>query len=103
MHYQFVDSRLHRNQYYEILSKLWNCNYEREGKKLSFSRQIYDRIENDEKASMIDALKYSKKLLDNQKDFSYSEQNPCTTIFQLVCELTQYLEGFERPDFCDEN
>lgn len=101
LHYQFVDSKLHRNQYYEILSKLWDCNYEKEGKKISFSRDIYDRIENDEKASMVDALKYSKKLFDNQMDLPYAQQNPCTTVYQLVCELSKYMDGFEQPDFCN--
>ena len=102
LHYQFVDSKLHRNQYYEILSKLWNCNYEKEGKKVKFSREIYDRIENDKRADIIKAMKNSKKLFDDQLELPFSDQNPCTTIFQLVCELGQYMDGFERPDFCSE-
>lgn len=100
LHYQYVDSKLHRSQYYEILSKLWGCNYEKEGKKISFSRQIYDLIENDPRASILDALKNSKKLFDNSTDLPYSDQNPCTTIFQLVCQLGKDINGFQIPDFC---
>lgn len=102
LHYQFVDSKLHRSQYYEILSKLWNCNYEKEGKKVSFSRGIYDRIEEDESASVIVAMKNSKKLFDNQSELPYSDKNPCSTIYQLVCELCINIDGFERPDFCKD-
>lgn len=102
LHYQFVDSKLHRNQYYEILSKLWDCNYEKEGKKVSFSRQIYDRIENDERADVISAIKNSEKLLSKQRALPFSDQNPCSTIYQLVCELSKYIDGFERPSICDE-
>jgi len=100
LHYQFVDGKMHRNQYYEILSKLWNCNYEKEGKKVSFSRQIYDRIENDERANMTTAIKNSRKLLTNHATLPFSNQNPCTTVYQLVCELSEYMDGFDNALNC---
>ena len=69
---------------------------------VNFSRKIYDRIENDERADITSAMKNSEKLFSKQAGLPFSDQNPCTTIYQLVCELSKYIDGFERPSICEK-
>jgi len=87
LHYQFIDSQLKRHQYYERLSDLWQCSYEKEGKNYSFCRKIYKLLKDDERADRSQACSWAKKLLNAQEDLPYSDQNPCTTVFKLINEL----------------
>ena len=91
LHYQYFDSQITRHEYYEKLSTLWNCNYEKVGKQIEFSRKIYQQLENDERVSQLEAFARAERLLNDQIDMVFSDQNPCTTVFQLVEELNKYL------------
>jgi hypothetical protein len=91
LHYQYFDNQWTRHQYYERLSKLWNCNYEKEGKKIAFCKQIYQRLLQDENASQEEAIKRSKKLLEDQKNIRLADKNPATSIHILVEELNKYI------------
>ncbi len=87
LHYQYLDSKLKRHQYYEKLSEYWQCSYEREGKNLAFCRKIFKRLEYDERADLSKACAWAEKLLGEMNDLPYSDQNPCTTVFKLIRAL----------------
>jgi len=87
LHYQYLDSKLKRHQYYEKLSEYWQCNYEKEGKNINFCRKIYTLLEEDKDADQSRASKNAEKLLTDQLHLPYSDQNPCTTVFRLIRAL----------------
>ncbi len=91
LHYQYFDSQITRHEYYKKLSEIWDCNYEKVGKQLSFCKKIYHHLEKDERANQSHAIENASKLLQNQAALIFSEQNPCTTVFELVEELNKYL------------
>ncbi len=84
LHYYYTDCENHRTFYYEKLSHLWNINYEKEGKKWKFSFKIYEKLQNDTRASQTEAIKRAKKLHGEKIDLSYHLQNPVTTVYELV-------------------
>ncbi|MCH2218493.1 MAG: RloB family protein, partial [Flavobacteriales bacterium] len=75
--------------YYKQLGSLWNCNYEKEGKKYDFCLKTYSLLESDLNASQEKAIERAKKLLDNQKDLTFHEQNPVTLVHELVKFLNE--------------
>ena len=91
LHYQYFDSQITRHEYYDKLNVLWDCNYEKVGKTITFCNKIYRRIEEDNRANQHEAVTNAKQLLINQSGLVFSEQNPCTTVFELVEELNKYL------------
>ncbi len=90
LHYQFVETALTRFEYYEKLSQLWLINYEREGKKQSFCKSVFSKLQNDSRANIDNALKHAKRLFENNEIELPSNQNPCTKIYELVSELLKY-------------
>lgn len=93
MHYKDVASgKHHRDFYFNFLGKIWDINYRDEGKKYDFRRTVYKKLQDDENASQEEAIKRAKRLFESQKEKLYSEQNPCTTVFELVEELNKYLK-----------
>lgn len=66
------------------LGNLWNCNYEKDGKKYDFCLKTYSLLESDVNASQEKAIERAKKLLDNLKGLTFHEQNPVTLIYKLV-------------------
>ncbi|WP_121667558.1 RloB family protein [Mesonia aquimarina] len=93
LHYNFTDQKNHRIFYYRQLGNMWDCNYEKEGKKYDFCLKSYSRLESDENASQEKAIERAKKLYENQKGLSFHEQNPIT----LVYELVEFLNKNCRP------
>lgn len=91
LHYQYFDSQITRHEYYEKLNELWGCNYEKVGKQLEFCMKIYPLLEEDTRASQSSAISNASKLLQDQTHLIFSEQNPCTTVFELIEELNKYL------------
>ncbi len=92
LHYLYTDQQHHRKFYFEKLSKLWNINYEEDGKKRAFALKIYDLILNDKKADQKNARDNAEKLYESMKHLTYHKQNPTTTVYQLVDELNKYLK-----------
>ncbi len=90
LHYQYFDNQWTRYEYYEKLSKLWSCNYERAGKEVDFAKTIYKRLEEDENADQTQAIQRAEKLLEHQKDLKYAEKNPATNVHNLVEELNKH-------------
>lgn len=91
LHYMYFDNEWTRHEYYEKLSDLWEINYEKSCKKLSFCKSIYQKLAADESANQQEAMRRAKKLFDEQKDKTHSERNPCTTIHCLVNELNKHI------------
>lgn len=89
LHYQYNDQENHRTFYYEQLSKLWNINYVKDGKKQSFCKNIYSLLLNDRKANMDKAINNAKKLYQSKKSLPYHKQNPVTKVYELVERLNQ--------------
>ncbi len=84
LHYFYTDTENHRTFYYEKLSQIWGLNYEKEGKKRKFCSELYQKLQNDPKASQTQALTRARKLYIERKDLEYHKQNPMTTVFELV-------------------
>lgn len=91
LHYQHLDAQWTRHEYYQKLSEYWNCNYEKEAKHHRFCRKIYQKLLDDPQSSQDKALNRAAKLWETQNEATYAEQNPCTTVYQLVTELNEYL------------
>ena len=83
LHREFQQSALNRKQYYEKLSKWLNINYEKIGKEKGFGIKLYYEFEHQTE----NAIKNAKKLHEFQSNTAFSQQNPCTTVYQLVVEL----------------
>ncbi len=89
LHYRRIEQSFLRFDYYRILNELWAMSdYEEEGKKKGFCRHIYDLLQNDPKANESHAIERAKQLFFEKIDMPFADQNPCTTVYQLV-ELLQ--------------
>ena len=93
LHYQFIDQLQLRTFFFKTLSKYWGLNYEKNGKKRSFSMSIYSHLLNDANANQSFAIENAKKLFESQKDKIYHLQNPVTTVYLLVEELNLHLRA----------
>lgn len=87
LHYDYLESSLHRNQIYEKLSDKLGFNYEKAGKNRDFVKNLYPKF----LSGMKDAIRNAKKLYSSHKDKEYHLQNPCTTVYQLVEALNENL------------
>jgi len=92
LHYQLIEQALTRIEYYKLISNHWNISYERIGKNERFCRDIYDRLEQDGKASQQNAIRHAERLFEAHAHLPPSSKNPCTTVFSLVNELNKYLK-----------
>lgn len=91
LHYQHTDIPNNRTFYYSELSKLWNINYVKDGKKKNECQQVYNRLQEDDRACQIQAIERAKQLHLSQIDQPFHKQNPVTTIYKLVENLNEYL------------
>jgi len=93
LHYLYFDNKWTRQEYYQKLSELWGCNYEKLGKKLDFCKGIYKRLQEDEQANQEEAIERAERLLSKYEDeqLRYSDKNPSTSIHLLVKELNKYI------------
>ncbi len=91
LHYNYLENAHLRTFYYEQLSSYWDMNYVREGKTQTFSKTIYQKLQQDERANQQQAIERAKKLF--EKNIIYSaphERNPMTTVFELVEKLNAH-------------
>ena len=93
LHYNYTEQQHHRKYYYEELSKKWNINYIKEGKKYKFCTGIYNLLKNDANASQEEAIKRADKLYEEQKDLAYHKQNPISQVYKLVRFLNENLRA----------
>ena len=87
IHQQYIEAAMHRDQYFEILSKTFGFNYEKAGKEKDFAKKIYATLQNQQKT----AIEFAKKLNEKHKDLPTCDRNPCTTVHLLVEELNKCL------------
>ena len=91
LHFEFTEQKHLRTFYYKALGKLWNISSAKGLKKSAFSKTIYHQLLNDEKANQSKAIKRAEKLYHDKSDLLCHQQNPVTTVFQLVEMLNQNL------------
>lgn len=91
LYYQLIESALNRSEYYKRISQYWGKSYERYGKERQFCRGVYQRLKNDPKADEMAAIRNAERLFIQQMDKAPADQNPCTTVYQLVVELNKFL------------
>lgn len=85
LHYQYQTAAATRFDYYRMLSEKLNCNYEEDGKTKAFSKSLYALFLKDQPK----AIQNARRLYEEKKLETFSNQNPCTTVFQLVEELNK--------------
>ncbi len=89
LHDHYIDSRLHRQQYYERLTKLLRFNYETHGKGKEVSQSLYGIF----LAQQARAIKHAQRLhQEYEAERRPSRCNPCTTVYQLVIALNTCLK-----------
>lgn len=91
LHFKLIEAALTRKEYYQDLSDLWKCNYEKQGKQHNFSRSIYKKLLEDPRSSQAEAMLHARRLEANHAEASWPDKNPCTTVHHLVEELNRYL------------
>jgi hypothetical protein len=92
LHYQHLEQKWTRHQYYQKLGEWWECNYEKEGKKGEFCRKIYQKLLDDPRSDQNEAFSRASRMLSEQQELSFADRTPCTTVFELVKELNEYLK-----------
>lgn len=90
LHYQPVEQAFLRFDYYRILNRLWGIDdYEKDGKRLHFCRDIYEQLSSDPSSSESQAIERAKSLLAEHGHRPFADQNPCTTVFELIEALQE--------------
>jgi hypothetical protein len=84
LHFQYLDSDLHRSVYFDILSSFLETKYEKNTEK------IIDLIWN--KGNVEQAIKWAKILEENAKGNTPSNSIPTTRVYKLVENLLNYIE-----------
>lgn len=90
LHFVYTDQQNHRTFYYKKLREVWAINYEKDGKELAFCRTIYRKLQ-EQNCSQTEAISRAKKLHNDHDGKLPCDQNPITTVYQLVEELNKYL------------
>jgi hypothetical protein len=92
LHYQLLESALTRVEYYQQISRHWGISYERHGKGIQFCRKIYQRLQEDTNSNQTSAIRHAERLHKQHASSQPADQNPCTTVYQLIIELNKYLK-----------
>ncbi len=90
LHYKLIQAEHHRTEYFDMLKQQWNLerSYASMGKEEDFTKKLYDLLLHNQAT----AIRHAKKLFDTCSDGrQHHRMNPCTTVFELVEELNQYL------------
>ncbi len=88
LHYNYHNATITRKEYYYILSEKLGWNYEKEGKSKELSKSLYTIFLPMQKK----AFQNAKRLFEEKKGENFCDQNPCTTVYQLVEELNKCLK-----------
>ena len=92
LHYQLLEAALTRVEYYQRISQHWKMSYERDGKGVQFCREVYQRLLEDQNADQVAAIRHAQRLHQQFAGIQPANQNPCTTVYQLVAELNKHLK-----------
>jgi predicted DNA-binding WGR domain protein len=88
LHDQYHNTAITRIEYYQKLSEKLNCNYGKEGKSKEFVQRLYHIFLPQQQ----NAIQNATRLFQEKEQLIYSDQNPCTTVFQLVEELNKCIK-----------
>jgi hypothetical protein len=91
LHFAYTDQQNHRKFYYKKLREFWSINYEEKGKELDFCTTIYSKLQ-EANCSQEEAIKRAEKLFNSKIQDLPCDQNPVTTVYELVRELNKYLK-----------
>jgi hypothetical protein len=90
LHYKYIQNEHHRTEYYDMLTTEWDLehSYESMGKDDDFAKTLYKKL----LPLQPRAIRGAKNLVAANADGRpYHRMNPCTTVFELVEQLNQYL------------
>ncbi|MFN0049394.1 MAG: RloB family protein [Cytophagales bacterium] len=88
LHFIALQAKWTRKEYYAFLSEKFETDYEKVGKSKDFAATLYTLHKQNQEF----AIKNAKRLLQANLSLPPSQQNPCTTVFQLVEELNKSLK-----------
>lgn len=88
LHDHYQTAAITRREYYEMLSQKFGFNYENEGKSKEFAQSLYGIYLNNQST----AIQNADKLFAEKQELSYADQNPVTTVYQLVVELNKCIK-----------
>jgi len=89
LHDHYIDTQLHRKQFYERLSKRIGFNYEDHGKEKDFAKSLYELF----LPLQAKAIQHAERLHKvYEAEPKFSRHNPCTTVYQLVTALNKCLK-----------
>jgi hypothetical protein len=77
---------------YRDLSKRWNIEYEKDGKREALAKGIFAKLAEDENADVKEAIRRAEKLLEASKGLPVKDQNPITTVHLLVKKLLSFID-----------
>ncbi len=80
LHFQFMDSAISRKGYIQKLSPILGFKYEKN------NRGMYDILE----SRQSEAIKNAERLQQGYNNLSPAQENPSTTVYQLVLELNKH-------------
>jgi hypothetical protein len=89
LHDHYIDTKLHRKQFYERLSKRLGISYETDGKGQDFANSLYALYLPHQAKAIQHAERLHKAYVDEPRP---SRHNPCTTVYQLVAALNRCLK-----------
>jgi len=87
---QIIVAQMTRKEFDGILSEHWGVDYEKAAKKKAFSETIYNLLQNDPNADQMEATRRAEKIWNECQHLNPADQNPCSTVFQLVKKLMKY-------------
>ena len=84
LHFNYYNTGISRNQYYDLLSELLDKKYKKN------STEMYELICDKENT----AIKNAKRLLSSYSNENPERNNPSTTVYKLIEELNRYKDTF---------
>ncbi len=90
LHFSYVQTAMHRNDYTSALERAVNNQLRKKGKRMKFtytknSKTIYDLL--NEIGDQKQAILWAKQLESKNAQLNCSKRNPCTLVYKLVDEL----------------
>ena len=82
LHYNYYDSAISRNDYERILSQSLGCEYKKN------RRDMYEKL----KPLQPIAIRNAERLLGNYRIINPEQDNPSTTVHELINELNKWLK-----------
>lgn len=89
LHFKYTDVDVLRSVYYDYLSDMLVCSYEKEGKNKDFSKKLYSKLLEKQPKAIENAEKLHQNHINTNK---YSDKKPYTSVYKLVKELNKCIK-----------